>query len=112
MLAPQNRTYTYDSLGNLTSAKVPETNQAATTYTYTTFNAVNTRTDPRTIVTTMPTTPEPSAHNCVNDTNPTTPTATYNYGTAPASFNNGRVTSFSDGSGSTTFHVLTRSVES
>ena len=32
-----------------------------------------------------------------------TPTVTYNYGTAPASFNNGRITSYSDGTGSTTF---------
>jgi len=100
---PQTRTYLYDSLGELTSAKVPEANGGVTptNFTYTTFGEVYQRIDPRSITTTY-------AYDTLNRLHTITysditPTVTYNYGTAPASFNNGRIASFSDGSGSTTF---------
>jgi YD repeat-containing protein len=98
---PQQRTYAYDSLGNLTSAKVPETNQVATTFTYTNFGEVYQRTDPRGVVTTY-------GYDSLNRLytigySDGTPGATYTYGSSPAAFNNGAITSFTDGSGSTTF---------
>jgi RHS repeat-associated protein len=98
---PQTRTYAFDSLSNLTSAKVPETNQVATTFTYTDFGVVYQRTDPRGIVTTY-------GYDSLNRLHTigysdSTPGVTYNYGTSPAAFNNGAISSITDGSGSTTF---------
>jgi RHS repeat-associated protein len=92
---PQTRTYLYDSLGELTSASTP------TTLTYTTFGEVNTRTDPRGIIATYTYDTLNRLHTITYSDS--TPTVTYNYGTTPASFNNGAVSSITDGSGSTTF---------
>ncbi len=98
----QQRVYTYDDLGHLTSSKVPETLNQATTFTYKDFGAVYQKTDPRGIVAT-------STYDALDRLSQVTfsdgtPTVTYTYGAAGApNFGAGRVTQIVDGSGTTTF---------
>ena len=47
----QTRNYTFDDLGRLLTARIPETNQAATTHAYNSFNLVSQRTDARGVIT-------------------------------------------------------------
>ena len=100
-LAPQNRAYVYDSLARLTSSQTPEANQVATTFTYYDFGGVNTRTDPRGIITT-------NTYDTLNRLSTvgysdSTPGVTYTYGSSPTLFNNGLATGYTDGTGSTTY---------
>jgi RHS repeat-associated protein len=98
----QNRVYVYDNLGRLTSAKVPETLNQPTTYTYTDFGSVYQKTDPRGIVTTN--TYDPLNRLSQIAYSDGTPTVTYTYGAqGAANFGAGRVTKVVDASGTQTF---------
>lgn len=100
----QQRVYAYDDLGRLTSAKIPETLNQATTYSYTDFGGVFQKTDPRGTVTT-------NSYDALNrlsqisfNDNNATPTVQYTYGDqSAANFGVGRLTKVVDGSGTTTF---------
>ena len=101
----QSRTYNYDGLGRLTSAALPETAGASTTFTYDSFNDVLTRTDPRSVVTTYGydglnrlsgityTIPQGSGVAA-------TASVSYTYGSNQSQFNNGRLITMTDGIGS------------
>lgn len=97
----QQRVYAYDDLGRLTSAKVPETLNQATSYTYTDFGAVYQTTDARGIVTT-------NAYDALDRLSQitysdTTPSITYTYGVqGAANFGGGRLIKVVDGSGTAT----------
>lgn len=99
----QTRSYGYDDLGRLTSSAVPETANAATTFTYEPFGAVNTRTDPRGIVTTYHYDTLDRLHQITYSDS--TPAVTYTYGAATDSstFAAGRLTGITDGSGTQAF---------
>jgi RHS repeat-associated protein len=98
----QQRVYAYDNLGRLTSVKIPETLNQATTYTYTDFGAVYQKTDPRGIMTT-------TTYDALNrpgsiSYSDSTPSVTYTYGgQAAPNFGGGRLTQVVDASGTTSF---------
>jgi RHS repeat-associated protein len=98
----QQRSYAYDNLGRLTSSRIPETLNQPTTYTYTDFGAVATKTDPRGIVTT-------NTYDALNRIgqitySDSTPTVTYTYGAQGASnFGAGRLINAADGGGTASF---------
>jgi RHS repeat-associated protein len=97
----QQRAYQYDGLGQLIAAKIPETQNLATSYTYTDFGSVLQKTDPRGIVTTN--SYDALARLSQVAYSDGTPTITYSYGAAGApNFGAGRITSVVDGSGTET----------
>src|SRR5262249_47769882 len=99
------RTYSYDALGRLSSYKIPETNQVQTSFSYDNWNDIQTRTDPRGVITTYGydglnrlrtvtyTIPQGSGVSA-------TSSLSYTYGTNIAQFNNGRLITMTDGVGS------------
>lgn len=98
----QTRTYSYDSMGRRLSECLPETANQCTTYAYTDFNAIKTRTDPRGIVITYGF----DSQNRVNDVQYSdgTPEAKFVYGASGAANNGGgRLISSTDGTGSKTY---------
>ncbi|HXU36726.1 MAG TPA: hypothetical protein VN937_10210 [Blastocatellia bacterium] len=88
----QLRTYKYDALSRVTNEKIPEqgdptqTNQWTTTYSYTSFNAVATRTDARGVITAYSydalNRVSQVSYNTVSGVT-TAPTVTYTYDTDP-----------------------------
>src|SRR5882724_2192761 len=102
----QTRSYVYNSLGQLTSATLPES--GATAYTYTNFGLVYQRTDARSVVTTYSydglNRPSTVSYNTTGTTAATTPTVTFYYDEGGAAANAmGRLTHFTDGVGSETY---------
>jgi RHS repeat-associated protein len=98
----QTRTYTYDSLGRVTSACIPETAGKCSSATYTDFGAAKTTTDPRNVTTTFGF----DSLNHVNDVTYSdgTPEVKFTYGAAGAANNGaGRLISSSDGTGSKSY---------
>jgi RHS repeat-associated protein len=98
----QTRTYTYDSMGRRLSECLPETANKCSMYTYTDFNAMKTRTDPRGIVITYGF----DSQNRVNDVQYSdgTPEVKFVYGASGAANNGGgRLISSTDGTGSKTY---------
>jgi RHS repeat-associated protein len=101
----QTRTYSYDALGRLTSAALPEAEGVATTFTYDNYDNLLTRTDPRNVVTTYGydglnrltgvgyTIPQGSGVAA-------TASVSYTFGTNPSQNNNGRLITMTDGVGS------------
>jgi len=112
----QQRSFVFDALGRLTSATTPEA--GAVTYTYSDYGLVLTRTDARNVAASyqydslnrflgvsytlnggawsvMPNVCTPSGG--------TTANVCITYGTAPASFNSGRITQLTDPSGSESY---------
>jgi RHS repeat-associated protein len=97
----QSRSYGYDSLGQLTSSKIPETQGIATSYTYTDFGAIYQRTDPRGIVTTYTYDALDRLYQITYSDG--TPTVTYTFGgQGAANFGGGHLTKVVDASGTLT----------
>jgi len=97
----QSRAYVYDSLGRLKTATTPES--GAVNYTYNDSGTTATRTDARGVITNY-------SYDGLNrlyqlsyttawTTAVATPSVTFTYGTSPASYNNGRLSTMSDGVG-------------
>lgn len=103
----QTRTYLYDSMGNLTSATTPETNNTAVNYTYTDFGAVWTRTDPRGVVTTYSYDGlhriQEIGYDVGNSGVPATAGVTFSYGNTQTQNNVNRLLTMTDGTGSETY---------
>ncbi len=97
----QQRLYTYDSVGRLLTAQTPES--GSVTYTYNDSSTVATRTDARGVVTNYSydglNRLYQLSYTTAGTTAASTPSVTYTYGTSPSSFNNGRLSSMSDGVG-------------
>jgi YD repeat-containing protein len=79
----QTRNYNYDDMGRMLTAKIPETNQVATTYVYNDFNLLVQRTDPRGVITTYNydnlNRPSSVSYNVGTTGVPTTSTVSYTY---------------------------------
>lgn len=101
----QTRTYAFDDLGRMTSASLPES--GTTQYTYFDFGGVQSRTDARGVVTNYVydgLNRLQQLSYAVGNTGVQDPGAvTYAYGTDTASFNNGRLISMTDTSGSESY---------
>jgi RHS repeat-associated protein len=100
----QNRYYVYDGMGRLTDTLTPEASSGWTHFDYNSFSLLTQRTDRRGVITSYSydslNRPYQISYN-VGSTGITNPgTITYTYGTSSASFNNGRLTQMSDGTGS------------
>jgi RHS repeat-associated protein len=98
----QTRTYTYDSIGRRISECLPEMSNKCTVFTYTDFNAVKTRVDPRGVSTTYGF----DSLTRVNDIQYSdgTPEVKFTYGASGAANNAaGRLLSSVDGTGSKTY---------
>jgi RHS repeat-associated protein len=97
----QSRAYVYDSLGRLKTATTPES--GAVNYTYNDSGTTATRTDARGVITNYAYDSLNRLHQLSYTTTGTTavatPSVTFTYGTSPASYNNGRLSSMSDGLG-------------
>ena len=97
----QSRTYLYDSLGRLKTATTPES--GAVNYTYNDSGTTATRTDARGVITNYSYDGLNRLYQLTYTTTGTTavstPSVTFTYGTSPASYNNGRVSSMSDSVG-------------
>jgi YD repeat-containing protein len=98
----QTRTYSYDGLGELLSAKIPETGYNAVTFTYKDFGAVATKIDARGITATYT---YDKLNRPVDVTySDGTPEVKFAYGLAGSANNGGgRLVSATDGSGSKSF---------
>ncbi|HVS89751.1 MAG TPA: RHS repeat-associated core domain-containing protein [Candidatus Acidoferrum sp.] len=98
----QQRSFVYDSLGNLSSAATPEAGNVS--YTYNSFNLVSTRTDARGVTTSYAydglNRLQQVSYNVGTTGVPATSAVTFAYGTSATQFNNGRLTSMTDGTGS------------
>ncbi len=101
----QTRTYHYDALGRMTSSVLPE--NGTTSFTYTDYGAVNTRTDARGVITTYVHDGlhrlTSMSYNVGSTGVPATPSLAFTYGTSTSSNNNGRLLSMTDGPGSETY---------
>jgi len=100
----QARNYTYDDLGRLLTAKIPETNQVATSYAYNGFNLVSQRTDARGVITTYSydnlNRISQISYNVGTTGVPATPTVTMTYDEGGAAANSlGHLTTLTDGTG-------------
>jgi RHS repeat-associated protein len=100
----QSRNYTYDDLGRLLTAKIPETNQVATSYVYNSFNLVSQRTDARGVITTYSydnlNRASQVSYNVGTTGVPATPTVTMTYDEGGSAANAmGRLTTLTDGTG-------------
>ncbi len=102
----QGRTYGYDDLGRLLNARTPETNNQPVSYQYNDFGLVTQRTDARGVITTY----SYDTLNRLTSINysvpagvPATSAVSFSYGTSPASNNNGRLLTMTDGVGSETY---------
>lgn len=98
----QTRSYGYDSVGRMTSSAIPESGNAATTFTYEDFGAVATRVDPRGITTTY----GYDALNRLSTVQYSNGTATDNYtygGAGAPNFGAGRLVSTSNANASETY---------
>jgi YD repeat-containing protein len=98
----QTRTFVYDALGRLTDSTTPEAGHFV--YQYNNYNLLTQRTDARGVITTYTydslNRPYQTIYNVGSTGVPATATVTLTYGTSQASFNNGRLLSMTDGSGS------------
>jgi RHS repeat-associated protein len=101
----QTRSYSYDDLGRLTSATTPEAGTVTTTYNG--FNLVTSVTDARGVVSNYSydsLNRVTGLSYSVSGTGVTgTSAVSYTYGTSSGSYNNGRLISMSDGTGSETY---------
>ncbi len=100
----QTRNYTYDDLGRLLTAKIPETNQVATSYAYNSFNLVSQRTDARGVVATYSydnlNRATQVSYNVGTTGVPATPTVSMSYDEGGSAANAlGRLTTLTDGTG-------------
>ncbi|HEY6243694.1 MAG TPA: hypothetical protein VIX17_07105, partial [Pyrinomonadaceae bacterium] len=102
----QTRTFVYDALGRLTDSTTPEAGHFI--FQYNNYNLLTQRTDARGVITTYSYDTlnrlYQTSYNVGATGVPATATVTLNYGTNQASFNNGRVTSMADGSGSENYY--------
>jgi len=98
----QTRTYTYDSIGNLLTSKIPETNYSTVTSTYTPSAMISQKTDARGVIASY-------GYDALNRLssityNDGTPAISLIYGGAGApNFGAGRLIATSDGTGSQTY---------
>ncbi|HSR67645.1 MAG TPA: RHS repeat-associated core domain-containing protein [Acidobacteriota bacterium] len=106
---PQQRTFTYDTLGRLTGATMPEWGASTaasgtTSYAYDASSNLTQKTDPRGVSTFWNSYDglNRPASKSYNDS-PATPTVTYTYDSLSASNGKGRLTSMSDGAGSESY---------
>jgi RHS repeat-associated protein len=101
----QTRTFVFDALGRLTDSTTSEAGHFI--FQYNNYNLLTQRTDARGVVTTYTydtlNRPYQTIYNVGSTGVPATSTVTLNYGTNQSLFNNGRVTSMTDGSGSETY---------
>jgi RHS repeat-associated protein len=100
----QSRNYTYDDLGRVLTAKIPETNQAAKSYVYNSFSLVSQRTDARGIITAYSydnlNRASQVSYNVGTTGVPATPTVTMTYDEGGSAANAmGRLTTLTDGTG-------------
>jgi RHS repeat-associated protein len=97
----QSRAYVYDSLGRLKTATTPES--GAVNYAYNDSGTTASRTDARGVITNYAYDGLNRLYQLTYTTTGTTavatPSVTFAYGTSPASYNNGRLLSMSDGLG-------------
>jgi RHS repeat-associated protein len=97
----QSRAYVYDSLGRLKTATTPES--GAVNYAYNDSGTTATRTDARGVITNYSydglNRLAQASYNVGSTGVPATPSVTFTYGTSAASYNNGRLSSMSDGVG-------------
>ena len=103
----QSKTYGYNALGWMTSTTMPEIAPGSLTFTYNDFGLKTQATDARGVITNF-------AYDSLNRLTavtyntgttgvPTTPNMSYTYGTSTAAFNNGKLVTMSDGTGSETY---------
>jgi len=101
----QIRTFAHDGLGRLTSRGTPE--GGTDTYQYNSFGLVTQRTDARGVITSYDydtlNRPTQITYNVGTTGVPATATVGYTYGTSAASNNNGRLITFTDGTGQTSY---------
>ncbi len=101
----QTRTNNYDDAGRLASETHPES--GTTSYQYNNFDKLTQRTDNRGVITsynydTLNRLKQVS-YNVGSTGVPATPTVSYTYGTNASQYNNGRLLTMTDGTGSTTY---------
>ncbi|HEY1525862.1 MAG TPA: RHS repeat-associated core domain-containing protein [Candidatus Angelobacter sp.] len=101
----QTRSYVYDDAGRPIQVQTPES--GTVNYVFNQFNLPSQRTDARGVVTTysydLMNRLTQASYNVGATGVPATPTVSYAYGSAPASFNNGRLLTMTDGLGSETY---------
>lgn len=101
----QTRTYSYDDAGRMASATTPE--GGTTSYQYNNFDKMTQRTDNRGVISSYSYDTlnrlKQVSYNVGTTGVPATPTVTDAYGTDPTKYNNGRLLTLSDGTGSTTY---------
>lgn len=103
----QTSTYVYDALGRRTSAATPELAGAAITMQYNDLGLLTQSTDARGVIATYTydtlNRPSSVSYNVGSTGVPATPGVSFSYGTDPASLNNGRLLTMTDGAGSETY---------
>lgn len=111
----QTRSYIYDGIGRLTSAITPEAGTVS--YQYNSFDMMTQRTDARGVITSYSydglNRLTQVSYNVGSTGVPSTSAVSYTYGTNQAQFNNGRVTTMIDGTGteSYTYELLGRTTQ-